>query len=149
MPPGWLPPSMQSSCKLRRQEVDLSSRFDPSIPTNRKIYTFIQFVITVIFSLYLLINSPSIPYTTTAIVVLFLTYCFYVHGAWLEARNSALRLELIRLALLVIVVQLLEPNLITNSSLIIYALLSIAIVTFFSNKKLMSRPSDPLISGDG
>ncbi len=144
MPPGWLPPSMKSSCKLRRQEVDLSSRFNPSISTNCKIYTFVQFVMSVILSLYLLINSASISYSTSAVAVLFLTYCFYVHGAWLESRTSALQLELIRLTLLVIVAQLLEPNLITNSSLIIYALLSMIIVIIFGNKNLSASRSSNL-----
>ena len=141
MPPGWLPPAMQSSCKLRRREVDLSSRFDPSISINGKIYTFVQFVMSVILSLYLLINSTSIPYSTTAVAVLFLTYCFYVHGAWLESRANVLQLELIRLTLLVIVAQLLEPNLVINGALIIYALISMVIVVVFGDKKLVASPS--------
>lgn len=135
MPPGWQPESMQSSCQLRRQQTDLSLRFDPPVSRNCKVYTFAQFLITVILSLYLIINSSSLSYPLTVIAVLFLAYSFYVHGLWLESRVGAVRQEIIRLILLLLVMQLVELGVAANGFAIMFALLSIGIVSGLGIKR--------------
>lgn len=100
-PPGWQAAGTVSSCKLRQKEVDLSTRFNPAISGFNQAYTFVQFLLTVALSLTVLINASSIDYSITAVFVIFLTYSFYVHGVWLEARSYAPVLEIFRLVILI------------------------------------------------
>ena len=98
-PPGWQPPGQESRCKLKK-EVNIDQRYDPRVTPFQAYYTLFQFVLTVALSLYLLINVAQFDYTTTAVAVAFLAYCFYVHGAWMEGRDNAFALEIARLLVL-------------------------------------------------
>ena len=143
-PPGWQPQGMESSCRLKGATVDLTSRFDPSLSTFCKVYTLVQFIITVVFSLYLLIYSADLGYRTTALAVAYLTYSLYVHGAWLEGRTHAFGQELLRLMLLILGIQgfTLSPLLLTT--IISFAVLSLVIVSVYGNGKLLIEPSEKL-----
>lgn len=105
-PPGWQPAGKRSSCKLKARQVDLSSRYDPQISDFARYYTLLQFVLTVAISLWLLIRSGDLSYTANALAVGYLAFSFYVHGTWLEDRRYTLGLELARLLVLMILVQL-------------------------------------------
>jgi len=143
-PPGWQPQGMESSCRLKRETVDLTSRFDPKLSTFCKAYTLVQFIITVVFSLTLLIYSAELDYITTALAVAYLTYSLYVHGAWLEGRTHAFGQELLRLVLLTFGIQgfTLSPLLLTATSS--FAVLSLVIVSVYGNRKLLIEPSEKL-----
>ena len=136
MPPGWQPAGMETSCKLKRQDIDLAGKFDPTLSNFDKIYTFVQFVITVMLSLYVLINTNSLGYTSTTVAVIFLSYSFYVHGIWLESRRSTVPQECIRLTIFIIMLQVSGASLVTSGVLSAYALLSLAIVVLIRNNKL-------------
>jgi alkylglycerol monooxygenase len=101
-PPGWEAPGTRTSCKLRQIEPDLTQKFDP--PTTRfvRYYAFSQFILTVVCSLMLLVNAPTLSYGGTALAVAYLTYSFYVHGLWLEAQASAVWQECLRLLVFLI-----------------------------------------------
>ncbi len=126
-PPGWRPDGLQSSCKLRQVEPELSSRFDPPLSRLCKFYTLAQFSVTVGLSLYLLINAQSFDRFSISLAVLFLTYSYYVHGVWLEARSSAQLQELIRLLLLLIALLLFELNAVLESILFSWGIVSLLI----------------------
>lgn len=132
-PPGWRPDGLQSSCKLRQVEPELSSRFDPPLSRLCKFYTLAQFSVTVGLSLYLLINAQSFDRFSISLAVLFLTYSYYVHGVWLEARSSAQLQELIRLLLLLIALLLFELNAVLESILFSWGIVSL-LVALTANK---------------
>jgi len=124
-PPGWLPEGMLSSCQLRKLTVDLTTRFDPVIPTFSKYYTLGQFVISVLISLYLLQYSTQLDYEITAMAVVFMAYSFYVHGTWLENRPNALRQELFRMISLIVLIQFVHVHILLKTSITVYAALSL------------------------
>ena len=131
-PPGWQPEDMVSSCKQRSNLVDLTSRFDPVIPTFSKYYVLGQFVISVLLSLYLLQYSSSLGYEKTVIAVLFMTYSFYIHGRWLEDRPNALGLEILRMASLIVLIQFVSIHVLLKTLIGLYAALSL--LTLFAHK---------------
>ncbi len=98
-PPGWQPAGMETSCRLKK-EVDIQQVYDPQVTAFRAYYTLFQFALTVGLSLYLLVNVGNFEYANSAIAVTFLACCFYVHGTWVEGRDSAFLLEIARLVAL-------------------------------------------------
>lgn len=104
-PPGWRPEGQRSQCRLRKAaKTDLQQRFDPQIPASARYYTLVQFVITMLLSLALLLSAEQ-TYPGKLLAVAYLAWAFLVHGLWLEGRGAALSLELIRLAGLAILAQ--------------------------------------------
>lgn len=143
-PPGWQAAGTVSSCKLRQQEVDLSSRFDPAISGFNRAYTFAQFLLTVALSLTILINASSIGYSITAVFVVLLTYSFYVHGVWLEARSYAPMLEITRLVILIASLLLNDFNALLNNVLLSCAIISlITIMTVGRNNMGIVATAQP------
>lgn len=143
-PPGWQAAGTVSSCKLRQQEVDLSTRFDPSISGFNRAYTFAQFLLTVALSLTILINASSIGYSITAVFVALLTYSFYVHGVWLEAKSHAPMLEITRLVILIASLLLSDFNALLNNVLLSCAIISlITIMTVGRNNMGIVATAQP------
>lgn len=143
-PPGWQAAGTVSSCKLRQQEVDLSTRFDPSISGFNRAYTFAQFLLTVALSLTILINASSIGYSITAVFVALLTYSFYVHGVWLEAKSYAPMLEITRLVILIASLLLSDFNALLNNVLLSCAIISlITIMTVGRNNMGIVATAQP------
>jgi sterol desaturase/sphingolipid hydroxylase (fatty acid hydroxylase superfamily) len=103
--PGWQPPGQRSACQLKARKIDLSSRYDPQISRFARYYTLLQFIVTVLVSLWLLSNSPGLSYFANAVAVGYLAFSFYVHGVWLEGRSFAVALELLRLLALAALLQ--------------------------------------------
>jgi len=134
-PPGWLPDSMQSTCKLRSQETDLSTRFDPPLSNFSKAYGFVQFVVTVGLSLTVLINLNGWNYTTTTIAVFLLTYGYFVHGVWMESRPTALRHESVRLMLLLLVMPFTDFSILPRTTLMTFAAASLLLLLVAEKRK--------------
>ena len=142
-PPGWLPEDQRTRCKLKKQSVDLSTRYDPAISVFSSYYTFLQFLLTVALSLYLLLQAGTLPYFASALGVVFLAYSFYVHGCWLENKPGALGMEMIRLAALAILVRI--PPFYDETGYASIALQSLALVSalaciYFSALQARSHP---------
>ncbi len=137
-PPGWLPDSMQSTCKLRSQETDLSTRFDPGLSIFSKNYCIVQFVVTVGLSLTVLININGWNYTTTSIAVFLLTYSYYAHGLWLESRPTALRHESVRLMLLLLVMPFTDFSILPRTTLMTFAAASLLLLLISGKRKLIN-----------
>ena len=137
-PPGWLPDSMQSSCKLRSQEADLSARFDPGLSIFSKNYCIVQFVVTVGLSLTVLININGWNYTTTTMAVFLLTYSYYTHGLWLESRPTALHHESVRLMLLLLVMPFTDFSILPRTTLMTFAAASLLLLLISGKKKLIN-----------
>ena len=134
-PPGWLPDSMQSSCKLRSQKTDLSTRFDPPLSNFSKGYCFVQFLVTVGLSLTILINLNGWNYVTTTIAVLLLTYSYYVHGVWMESRPTALCHESVRLMLLLLVMPFTDFSILPRTTLMTFAAASLLLLLGAEKRK--------------
>jgi alkylglycerol monooxygenase len=134
-PPGWLPDSMQSSCKLRQQETDLSSRFDPALSNFEKAYCCVQFLITVGLSLTVIVNINGWSYVATSIAVIYLTYCYYVHGRWLESRSNAVSLEGIRLILLLGAMPFIDFGDMLQGTLMAFAAASLIVLLISAKRK--------------
>jgi len=141
MPPGWQPQGMESSCKLRHQPLDLSTRFDPVISSFNQGYTFVQFILTVALSLYILINANSIGYFITTAFVVLLTFSFYVHGTALEAKSYAPALEMFRLTLLIGALLLTDINVLISGILLLSAGISLIAVLTLGRNQLAILPS--------
>lgn len=105
-PPGWQPEGQHSQCKLKARKVDLHSRYNPDISPLALYYTFMQFLVSVALSLNVLIFATQRSYLENSLAVAYLGFAFYVHGVWLEGRNRALVLEILRLGVLVALAQL-------------------------------------------
>ena len=140
-PPGWQPAGMKSSCQLGPAEVDLSRRFDPAISNFSRYYTFVQFILTIVLSLYILLNATSIGYSITALTVAYLTYSFYVQGAWLEAKSTALGLEIFRLTVLMISLVLLDFNATLSGLLLVCAGISLIAVLTVARNRVSGLPT--------
>ena len=134
-PPGWLPDSMQSSCKLRSQKTGLSTRFDPPLSDFSKGYCVVQFVVTVGLSLTVLINLNGWNYTTTTIAVFLLTYSYYVHGVWLESRPNALGHESVRLMLLLLAMPFTDFPIVPRTTLMAFAAASLLLLLISEQRK--------------
>ena len=140
-PPGWQPAGMKSSCQLGPAEVDLSRRFDPAISNFSRYYTFVQFILTIVLSLYILLNATSIGYSITALTVAYLTYSFYVQGVWLEAKSTALGLEIFRLTVLMISLVLLDFNATLSGLLLVCAGISLIAVLTVARNRVSGLPT--------
>ena len=99
-PPGWQPEGQVSSCQQRAQAADLSSRFDPPYNAFDHYYCFVQFVVIVGLSLYIMLSAAGIDYTMRLLAVIYMAYSLYVIGMRLEGRHHAFQLELMRLLLM-------------------------------------------------
>ena len=137
-PPGWLPDSMPSSCKLRSHSQDLSTRFDPPLSNFGKVYCFVQFLLTVGLSLTVLINISGWNYAATTIAVLYLTYSYYVHGVWLESRSNAAGHESIRLILLLLAMPFTGFSVIPRTILMAFAATSLLLLLISEKRKPVS-----------
>lgn len=136
--PGWQPSQQLTRCQLKARAVDLTSRFDPTVPLFVRYYTVAQFILTVSLSLYLLSSGSSLPYLAYVLGVGFLAFSFYVHGCWMENKPIALTLEVIRLSMLAVLVQLsLFKDLISNSGIILqcFALASAISCIYYGYKQ--------------
>ena len=142
-PPGWLPEGIESSCKLRQQRVDLSTRFDPAISGFNRLYTFIQFLLSVALSLYLIINAGTIGYAVTSFYVFLLAFSFYVHGTWLEARSYAALLEVLRLAILIGSLLLSDFNAVLSGTLLLSAAISLICVLLIGRNNIAVVSTTP------
>ncbi|GJM13119.1 MAG: sterol desaturase [Pseudohongiella sp.] len=107
-PPGWRADNQESHCKLGKETVDLTARFDPEISAFGLIYTFVQFVFTVVLSLAVLLDAASLSYSLLSLTVTYLFFSFFVQGAWLEGKDFGLTLEIVRLVFLIPCLFLLE-----------------------------------------
>ena len=123
-PPGWRAENQQSHCRLEQNSIDLSARFDPQIPLISQLYCLLQFVLTVALSLAIILSAESLSYFLLSTSVVYLLYAFYVHGSWLEDREIALPLELVRLIILLPCLVLLQLNLIVTAILLINTVLA-------------------------
>lgn len=109
-PPGWRVDNQQSHCKLGKNSIDLTTRFDPKISRFSLAYTLVQFIFTIILSLTVLLGAASLGYSLLSLAVAYLFFSFFVLGAWLEGREFALALEIVRLVFLVPCLLLLDLN---------------------------------------
>ncbi len=133
-PPGWRVAGSESSCKLARNNADLTTRFDPKISSFSRNYCLMQFILTVALSLAVLLGAPTLSYGLVNAAVLYLCFSYYVHGAWLEGKLNAQLLEILRLVFLIPYLLLLDLN--ATLTLLLFANTVIAIpVLLFSGKK--------------
>ncbi|MDA1369418.1 MAG: sterol desaturase family protein [Proteobacteria bacterium] len=140
-PPGWQLTGIESSCKLKGKSVDLSARFDPKITTFSKYYTLVQFIVSVILSLTVILNAAFLDYASTTGAVLYLTYSFFVHGMWLEGRPTIYWHELFRLALLIIGVQFAAWEALLVNEISTYAVISMIALFISRNSGLLADPA--------
>lgn len=133
-PPGWRSPEQPSHCKLGRKDVDLSSKYDPALSRFNRIYTSIQFLLTVVLSLAVLLAAASMHYALLSLAVALLFYSFFVHGASLEGREHAPTLEIVRLVFLIPVLLLLDLHPTLNALLICNSMIALPILLIGDSK---------------
>lgn len=135
-PPGWRGELKQSNCNLGKEGTDLTARFDPEISTYALVYTFIQFLFTVILSLAILLGAASLSYSLLSSAVVYLFFSFFVAGALLEGRDFALTLEIVRLVFLVPCLLLLELNPIVAALLLINVAIALPLLLTTGSKRI-------------
>lgn len=134
-PPGWTTEDQQTHCKLKQANIDLSTKFDPQISRFDLFYTFIQFVLTVVLSLAILLGASSMNQGLLTLAVVFLFYSFFVQGVLLEGKESALSLELVRLVFLLPALLVLNLNVTVTTVLTIHALIAIPLLLIYGSKR--------------
>ena len=135
-PPGWRAEHKQGHCKLGIEPVDLTSRFDPAISSFSLVYTCVQFLFTVVLSLAVLLDAASLSYSLVSLAVIYLFFSFFVAGAWLEGKEFALTLEIVRLVFLVPCLLLLDLNPIVTALLVVNATLVLPLLLIIGSKRI-------------
>ena len=135
-PPGWRADNQQGNCKLDIEPADLTARFDPAISTFSLVYTFVQFLFIIVLSLAVLLGAASLSYPLISLAVVYLFFSFFVQGAWLEGREFALTLEILRLAFLVPCLLLLELNPIVTALLSVNATIAVPLLLTIGSKRI-------------
>ena len=135
-PPGWRADNQQGNCKLDIEPADLTARFDPAISTFSLVYTFVQFLFIIVLSLAVLLGAASLSYPLISFAVVYLFFSFFVQGAWLEGREFALTLEILRLVFLVPCLLLLELNPIVTALLTINATIAVPLLLTIGSKRI-------------
>ena len=131
-PPGWRAEHKQ----LGIEPVDLTSRFDPAISSFSLVYTCVQFLFTVVLSLAVLLSAASLSYSLVSLAVIYLFFSFFVAGAWLEGKEFALILEIVRLVFLVPCLLLLDLNPIVTALLVVNATLVLPLLLIVGSKRI-------------
>ena len=134
-PPGWRADNQQGNCKLGIEPPDLTARFDPAISTFSLVYTFVQFLFVIVLSLTVLLGAASLSYPLISFAVVYLFFSFFVQGAWLEGREFALTLEILRLVFLVPCLLLLELNPIVTALLTVNATIALPLLLTIGSKR--------------
>ena len=134
-PPGWRADNQQGNCKLDIEPADLTARFDPAISTFSLVYTFVQFLFVIVLSLTVLLGAASLSYPLISFAVVYLFFSFFVQGAWLEGREFALTLEILRLVFLVPCLLLLELNPIVTALLTVNATIALPLLLTIGSKR--------------
>ena len=141
-PPGWRADNQQSHCKLGKDSIDLTTRFDPKISRFSQGYTLVQFIFTMILSLTVLLGATSLGYSLLSLTVAYLFFSFFVLGSWLEDREFALALEIVRLVFLVPCLLLLDLNPVIATLLISNAAVALPLLlTLGSSRVRVTAPS--------
>ncbi|MBL4580959.1 MAG: sterol desaturase family protein [Gammaproteobacteria bacterium] len=135
-PPGWRAELQQSHCKLGIEAVERTARFDPAISTFSLVYAFAQFLFTVILSLAVLLGAASLSYSLVSLAVTYLFFSFFVTGLWLEGKEFALTLEIIRLVFLVPCLLLLDLNSTITALLIGNAIIALPLLLIAGTKRV-------------
>jgi hypothetical protein len=71
----------------------------------------------------------------TSIAVIYLTYCYYVHGRWLESRSNAVSLEGIRLILLLGAMPFIDFGDMLQGTLMAFAAASLIVLLISAKRK--------------
>ena len=135
-PPGWRAEAQQSHCKPGIETVDLTARYDPAISSFSLAYTCVQFLFTVVLSLALLLGAASLSYPLVILAVIYLFFSFFVAGAWLEGKEFALALEIVRLVFLVPCLLLLDLNPIMTALLVVNAAIALPLILIIGSKRI-------------
>ena len=126
--PGWYP---EDSIPSKSAEWQYPS-FDPVISTFHKGYSFVQFWIITLITLWLPSTQETVSRDFMLIVFFWCIFSLYVQGTFLEGRSFAKKLEGVRLGSLIVGIMLAPgfwPSVttaLTNNSLI-YAITSLAL----------------------
>jgi hypothetical protein len=134
-PPGWRADNQQIHCNLGKETVDLTARFDPRISTFNLVYTSVQFLFTIVLSLTVLLGAASLSYSLVSLAVIYLFFSFFVAGAWLEGKEFALTLEIVRLAFFVPCLLLLDLNPAVTALLISNAIVALPLLLIMGSKR--------------
>jgi len=118
--------------------VDLTQKFDPEISRFSQVYTAIQFTLTVALSLAVLLSAGSLNYLLLSTVVTYLFFSFFVHGSFLEGREFALTLEIVRLVFLLPFLLLLDLGPVMTALLIGNSALALPLLLIAGSKRTQS-----------
>jgi len=103
-----------------------------------QVYTAIQFTLTVALSLAVLLSAGSLNYLLLSTVVTYLFFSFFVHGSFLEGREFALTLEIVRLVFLLPFLLLLDLGPVLTALLIGNSVLALPLLLIAGSKRTQS-----------
>lgn len=135
-PPGWRAEQQASQCKLAMNAADLSTRYDPQVSRFMQIYTLVQFLLTVVFSLAILLAAATMDYLLVSLAVGVLCFSFFVHGASLEGKEQALTFEIVRLVFLIPCLLLLGLNALLSGLLIANSVLAVTLLLTLGSRRI-------------
>ena len=84
----------------------------------------------------MLLGAASLSYSLVSLAVIYLFFSFFVAGAWLEGKEFALTLEIVRLVFLVPCLLLLDLNPIVTALLVVNATLVLPLLLIIGSKRI-------------
>ncbi len=141
MPTGWRPADVAARYPMSKPDLTQFVKFDVPLNGAQKLYAAVQFVGYTLGGTALIAYGNALPVTALLIGWAWVAFGLYALGVWLENRPWALWLEVLRLALNVPCLWLLEQSAVLPSSALSWPLL--AAYTLLSGLALYWLPRLP------
>ncbi|WP_339513879.1 sterol desaturase family protein [Pseudomonas sp. RL_15y_Pfl2_60] len=127
---GWRPADVAAAYPQAKPDLSQFVKFDVPLSLYRKVYAVLQFSLYVLGGSYLMANAGQLSVPVLLVGCLWVGFGLYCIGMWLENRDWAARIELLRLAINLPLLWLADLQGVLNMSgpawllLVVYSVLS-------------------------
>ena len=137
---GWRPEDMERDFPLARVDLSRFQKYDVPLTTSSKWYAVLQYGLMTFVGLMLLLNVQMLDIKEQLSLIIFVGFCSYSLGAFLEGKAFAVGLEVIKNVVVLAVCWLVSINTAVMTTLVVLALLSLAVLclTFLPQRRLAS-----------
>ncbi|ARU90335.1 sterol desaturase family protein [Pseudomonas sp. M30-35] len=96
---GWRPADVAAAYPQAKPDLSQFVKFDVPLSVYRKVYAALQFSVYVLGGSYLMANAEQLSVLALLVGCIWVGFGLYCIGVWLESRDWAVRIELVRLGL--------------------------------------------------
>ncbi|MGB0495279.1 MAG: sterol desaturase family protein [Kangiellaceae bacterium] len=136
MPTGWRPTDVEERFPITKQPAGEQIKYNPEPNQLIKLYTLIQYIFVVMFSVLFIQASMTLSFTAQLIIWCLITSPLLINGWLLESKNHIKAIELVRIILSAVALYFLLdyfPNWIFIAG-VLYLIVSILFLTFLSRE---------------